>query len=386
MGQNFTSGSSVDQKISYTAAALAAAAIYEVFPGSELLDGGVTSTGFFYQFSFSKPLPPEAIQLIEERMRMIIRERRPLMAADMVALSAKGLFLRLGHTTAIRALDQCGPKAMVAVVGVGEFFDLMEGEFCSSLQEVGAFQIVSLEDLGEKEYRIDGCAFGSKDELKSFLRQLKKYEDENHLELGQKGRLWQWRDGRLLWREKGLEAKRRLVARFKIGEELGFESQDVMDQFGRDKTPVFTWTFSEKRVDPEGDEGLFESCCQSLLQQNIYCSQGELNELLISHLQTIDKSLIILGFRATHRLTGRKGDAVKQLKACFPQLVSTEEGDAGVEWILLDGLGRERVAVELKLTLKENRAVVRVSVGIEKILALLIEKTLGNLACLYEDT
>jgi hypothetical protein len=367
-----------------TGAALAAAAINEAFPGSEFLGGEATARGFVCQFYYSFSLPPEALPMLEERMRQIVRENRPIQEMEMVSYCAKELFLKLGKKLAVDALKDCPPKDLVSILQIGDFHELMDGPFCSSIRDVGAFKITSLKFLGEGLYLVEGCAFATKIELKEYVRKLSAYTEGNHLTIAERfGLLLSSKEG-LLWKEKGLKARQNLVSFFQkllLGEELSYANPESLKKYAASKmaplAPFICWTFDVKTVDPEGREGFFEEECQSLVQQIIYCIPDELKSHLISLLQTIDKTLIILGFHAYIQLSSRKRNekALAVLGSAFgeglPILIDGIPG-ARAQWIVLDGLGREQIALEVDL--QADLSSIRLKVGIEKILALLLEK------------
>lgn len=388
--------------LSRTAAAVAAAAIYEAFPGCELLGGGETSTGFFYQFFNSTPLPPEALPMLEERMRQIIREDRPIREMEMVSFSAKELFIKMDHLAAVDVLEELEPKELVSLVKIGPFCDLMDGPFGGSVRDVGAFKILTIQSFGDSEYRVEGCAFATKEQLKDFLRKYARYSDENHLVLGQELGLWERLGERLLWKERGLFLKRSILS-FLSKElfsscEVAFAEESTLRKLAVSKirkgVPFSVWTVEKKTADPEGDEGLFEEHCQSNAQQIIYCEERDLSDLAISLLQTIGKTLIILGFHAELCLAGRR-QGEKGLKflehALFAALPANslkipfeadEEAVSKIQWIVRDGLGRPQIALELRLenaAEEKGTAVLRVKAGVERILSLLLELNVGNL-------
>ena len=318
-------------------------------------------------------------------MRQIVRENRPVRETEMVACSARGLFLKEDHVAAVEALDEVDPKGLVSVLQIGSFFDLAEGPFCTSLQEVAAFQITDMA-VSSDSIRIEGTAFPSKNELKSFLKALSKYAEENHLERGQSLKLWQWREGVLLWLPKGLKAKRDLLTLLKKmfdGIELRSTSAPLIDAYCRKRMPMAAVAIEEKWADPVEGRGLFEEGCQTIFQQTIYCSEKELKDFSISLLQIIDKTLIILGFNASTRLAGRKRlEEVLGVKAD-----STEKGPflERVQWIVEDGLGREHIALELTSSEEKGCMLLRLKVGVERILALLLEQTGWDLKRIEQD-
>ena len=392
-----------------TAAAVLAVAIHEVFPGSELLGGGETSTGFFYQFFSSHPLPPEARQMLEEQMRQIVRENREVREMEMVACSAREFFEKEGHIAAANALEELEPKELVSIVKIGEFANLMDGPFCSSIREMGAFKLVSLKSLGDCEYRVEGCAFATKEQLKHFLRLLSRYESGNHLHLGSELGFWGREGEHIIWTHSGLALRQQLVAFLKKSfgsEEFKAASVSVLDQFGLERArkgdSFSAWTVFEKTMDPEGDEGFFEEQCQTVAQQTIYCAEKEIVELAISLLQRISKTLIILGFNPELRLAGRrqgeKGikllsfilsndkldmvpeNVTKHVTLPFEVDDITASRVSRVRWMVRDGLDRMQSVIELEIGYKEDGfAILRAKAGVERILSLLLEQNSGNL-------
>lgn len=372
-----------------TAAALAAAAIAEAFPGSEFLEGGETARGFFCQFQSSYTLPPEALPLLEERMRLIVRENRPIEELEMVSFCAKELFIKLRRPAAIAALEECHPKDLVSVLQVGQFYELMDGPFCPSIRDVGAFQVVSLKPLGERIYQIEGCAFATKQELKDYVRKLSKYEEGNHSILGQRLGFWIVGEEGFIWKKKGLEVKQLLLSFLKKmfgGEELAPSNPLILKKYALSRikpmAPLITWILQQKTADFAGKDGFFDDLERTLAEQIIYCVSGELKGLLISLLQTIDKTLIILGFQPHLRLSSRKkGEkSLKLLQSVLGKEVPFEvDGLPGarLQWMVADGLGRSQVALEIELQGEETTFAVKLR--IEKILALLLEQKGGNL-------
>ncbi len=394
-----------------TAASALAAAIYEVFPGSELLGGGDTTTGFFYQFFSSYPLPPEARHMLEEKMRQIVRENREVREMEMVACSAKQFFEKEGHIAAVDALEEFEPKELVSIVKIGRFSDLMEGPFCTTVREVGAFKLTALQTLGDCEYRVEGCACATKEQLKDFLRILSHYETANHLRLGSNLGLWSEEGEQIIWMSRGLAVRQRMInfLQKSLGsEEYKGSTLALFDQYGLKRArcdgAFSAWTVAEKTFNPEGEQGFFEEEAQTTAQQIIYCKEGEILEFATSLLQRIRKTLIILSFNPELCLAGRK-QSDKGVKLLSYLLSNDELGivagnssvpfDGGnmnasqtsqtsristIRWMVRDGLGRLHAAMELEIEYTEDRfAILRGRVGIERIIALLLEKSSGIL-------
>lgn len=382
-----------------TAASVLALAISEIFPGSELLGGGETRTGFFYQFFASYQLPPEAIPMLEERMRQIIREEREIREMEMVACSAREFFESQGHVAAVNALEEMEAKELVSVLTIGGVANLMEGPFCSTVKEIGAFKITSLKSLGDLEYRVEGSAFATKDQLKHFLHLLVRYETGNHLQVGTVNGYWRSENGHFVWLKQGLEARAAMITFLKNsfgGDECRAATLSILDQYGSIKArkgkPFTAWTVLEKAVDPEGDEGFFEDSVQTIAGHFIYCEAREIAPLITSLLQKTSKTLIILGFDPQLRLAGRKQNekGVKILRDLLqtylpiPFEADSTKGVSTLRWMVKDGLGRMHSALELEIGLEmsikdDGLAVIRLKAGVERILSLLLEEKGGNL-------
>ncbi|HEY4255305.1 MAG TPA: hypothetical protein VGM34_03045 [Chlamydiales bacterium] len=337
-----------------TAAALLGAALFDILPQAELFGGGETDAGFYYQF-FSDSVPiPETARMLEERMRFFLKEGRQIKEIEMVAFSAREMFLKRGHQAAADALEDSSPKELVSVVKIGEFYDLAEGPFASLPKD--GFQIVSIESMGDGEYRVEGCAAVSKEELKAFLRKKADYQRSNHFAVGNETGLWKASSKGVVWREPGLKAKRDLLQRlqkeFCIGEEVAAPSLELLDELIIAQGINAFWLYTDRLHNPEGMGGLFEECCQSHLEQIIYCKESQFAEVESSLLQRIDKTLIILGFPK-----GEKGSR-----------------RALLEWTVPDGLGRSHSVISLRVEKNEKGTVLRAKLGIERIFALLLER------------
>lgn len=366
-----------------TASALCAAALHEVLPGAELLGGQETETGFFYHFSTPSPFTAALIPLLEEKMRQMIREDRPIRALEMVAVSAQELFYKLGHAVAVDALAECAPKELVSVVQIGSFYELAEGPFVPALRSSLAVQIISIEPQGEGEFRIEGCAAPTKEALKIFLRQLHKYGEENHFSLGEDLALWEACEGQLVWRPRGLRGIR-LLTNFLVQKIIDPDAEEVRavspgwEKYLKKNHDTSVWRLHPSLQGELSARRLFEEDLQTELTW--VCPDSDLS--CISLLQKVHKTLIILGFHPEVCLRGRKtgGKSLKLLEQRFLELgvpvrfEKDEYSAVRAQWLEKDGLGLLRPTAELKVD-----GSLSLKLGVERIFALLLEKTVGDL-------
>jgi hypothetical protein len=298
-----------------TAAEIAAAALVEVYPNVTLLGGGETPLGFAYEFECPHPVQ---LNVLEERMRQIVREKRPIRTLEMVAFSASELLKKEGH---------CGREVgegLVEVIQIGSFHDLSEGPHLKNTAELAAFKI-ELE-----EGRIVGWCASSKEELKKFLKKLSQYTEPE--KIGEKMGLWKGD----VWLVKGIEFREKLIRFLKkewfsqvveVSSPPGGDPLEFHRKLGKGKV-------GEVWADPERG--------QWVLQISFF-KPGK--EEMISCLQSIGKTLTILGFEPTSLSTGFEVE---------------------------DELGRKWPLVQVKKG-KGDQVVV---VEIEKIISLLLEKNL----------
>jgi alanyl-tRNA synthetase len=316
-----------------TAAEIAAAALYELFPDVELWGGGVTPSGFFYDFRFSHPIHEHQI---EEKMRQIIKERRPIHTLEMVAFSASELLKKEGHTARLEELDELDGE-LVELIQIGSFYDLSEGPHLKNTAELAAFKI-ELEELSNKSFRIKGSCHVSKEEHKQFLKKLASYVDPQ--EMGERMGFWKGD----VWLAAGLKAKRSLIDFLKkhLGEgaaEVAVLSEDRLETLRK---------LNHGKVVEVRSLSAHETAVETT-----FFNQSE--QEVKSCLQSIGKTLTILGF--THS-TLSKGRVVDYLV----------EDELGTVWPLIE---------VKKVPYKGSSQVdLIVTAGVEKIFSLLVEKNL----------
>lgn len=315
-----------------TAAEIAAAALIEAFPNIELLGGGETPSGFFYDFHapFSVHL-----SLIEEKMRQIVRDKKPIRTLEMLAFSASEMLESEGQTARAEAIEDEG---LVEVIEIGSFHDLSPGPHLKNTAELAAFKI-SLETLPEQVFRIIGWCHQSKDQLKHFLKKLDQYIEPQ--QLGEQMGLWKGD----LWLPAGLRKRQQLIQFFR--KQWFVHAFEVAGPYQADRIELHRGTKKGK---------VAEIWSPSSGETNIQISFfNQPEEEMISCLQSIAKTLTILGFDHSTVPSGRETD-----------------------YLVEDGLGRNQPVVRVKRISKKGSPAVDFcfTVVVEKILSLLLEKNL----------
>lgn len=315
-----------------TAAEIAALAVYELYPDILLLKGGETSTGFYYDFYFPHPIHQD---VIEERMRQIIKERRPIRTLEMVPFSASELLKSQKVFTRFEELEE---EELAELIQIGPFYDLSSGPHLKNTAEVAAFKI-KVEPLPEKGMRITGWCHRSKEDLKKFLKQIDRYEDPSLI--GERMGLWKGD----VWLPPGIRMRQKLIDFLKTQWFKG--ALEVSGPVDADRLKLHRGL-----KEPKVAEIWVQPPQETRLQISFF---GKVEEEFISSLQSIGKTLTILGFDHSH-----------------------VPGGAETDYIVVDGLGRNCPLVHVKKISRKGSAPFDfyIKVVVEEILRQMLEKNL----------
>jgi hypothetical protein len=316
-----------------TAAEIAAAAVYELYPDVRLLGGKETSTGFFYDFYFPHPFHAH---IIEEKMRLLVKERRPIRTLEMVAFSAAELLKSKGHLE--RAEELAEEEGLVEVIQIGDFYDLSVGPHSKNTAELAAFKI-TLEPLPNKEMRVVGYCHQSKAELKDFLKKLDQYTEPK--DLGEQMGLWKGD----IWLPSGLKRRQQLIEFLKKKWFAG--ALEVSGPLDADRVALH-----RSLEVPKVAEFWSSPPHETHLQISFFDRQ---EEEFISFLQLIGKTLTILSFDHSSVSMGRETD-----------------------YLIVDGLGRSHPLVHVKKVSRKGSSAVDffVTAIVEDILYQTLDKNL----------
>ncbi len=314
-----------------TAAELAAAAVIELYPEVELLGGGETPTGFFYDFLFPHPIH---VEVIEEKMRQIVREKRPIRTLEMVAFSASELLKKEGHLARLEEIEE----GMVELIQIGSFHDLSPGPHLKNTAELAAFKI-EVETLPEKRMRVVGWCHRSKEELKHYLKMIQSYEDPH--EIGERLGLWKGD----VWLPEGLKRRRQLIEILR--KEWFAGACEISGPLEQDRLELH-----RSMGKPKVAEIWSPTPGKTLIQVSFF---EKSEEEVISSLHSIAKTLTILGFDHSTLSKGR------------------ESG-----YTVEDGLGQSQSIVQVKRISRKgsSRVDVYFTAEVEKLMSLLLEKNL----------
>ncbi|MGC2595301.1 MAG: His/Gly/Thr/Pro-type tRNA ligase C-terminal domain-containing protein [Rhabdochlamydiaceae bacterium] len=304
--------------LNQTAALLLAAAVSELFPDTSMIGGQGTPDYFYQDFVFPFEFKPEFLPLIEERMRLIIREKRGVRSFEMMPSNAAELMRHHHQTIVAEQLKQI-QRATVEMGQIGDFIAFFPQTLMKGLS-IPFFKVLegdSREVSVGKATRIIGAACDDKETLKQIAKQ-PSISSQSHLKLapaidfcapmGEEG-MWYWcPKGEQVrqqwiewWRAECVKQNFDLIASptpfiDKGGEEsISHSHREYFLRFGKEK-------IAEMALISNGDYsdlslGLFSPKTFFGDRIHRFCSDEKLLEECISSLPFILKIPKILGFK-----------------------------------------------------------------------------------------
>jgi threonyl-tRNA synthetase len=191
-------------KVRHSSAHVMAQAVMEMFPGeARIAIGPPIENGFYYDFELPRSLTPEDLEVIENRMREIIKENQPFVREEVSAEQAKAEFADQPYKIElIEGLEKGGrdeygnplkEKPVISFYRDGAFVDLCRGPHVDSTGKINpkAIKLMSVagaywrgDEKNKMLQRIYGTAWESADDLKGYLDRLEEAKKRDHRKLG----------------------------------------------------------------------------------------------------------------------------------------------------------------------------------------------------------
>jgi threonyl-tRNA synthetase len=215
-------------RLRHSVAHVMAQAVVEMFPGGEakVAIGPPIEDGFYYDFDLPRPLSPEDLEHIEQRMRQIVAGDHPFVKQVVSAEEAKRIFAdqpyKLELIVGLEAggFDEYGEplaeQPEISFYRHDAFTDLCRGPHIARTSEINpdAFKLLNVAGAywrGDERHpmlqRIYGTAWRSSEELEDFMWRLEEAQKRDHRRLGKELDLFSVSDevgsGLILWHPKG---------------------------------------------------------------------------------------------------------------------------------------------------------------------------------------
>ncbi len=191
-----------------------AEAVLHLFPGAKFAIGPAIEDGFYYDFDLPRPLTPEDLEVIEARMREIIKAAYAFERREVSREEAEELFAAQPHK--LELIADMPEDEIISIYAQGEFTDLCRGPHVRDTSRVNpeAFKLLNVAGAywrGDESrpmlQRIYGTAWSIPEELEAYLHKLEEMEKRDHRRLGKELDLYSAHEaagaGLIHWHPKG---------------------------------------------------------------------------------------------------------------------------------------------------------------------------------------
>jgi threonyl-tRNA synthetase len=224
------------QRMRHSAAHVLAEAVQDLFPGARFAIGPAIEDGFYYDMELPRPLTPEDLPAIEERMRASVAAKHPFVHSEWPREKALEYFRAHDQPYKVELIEDL-PGEMVGIEEQGPFLDLCRGQHVENTGEIGPFKLMRVAGAywrGDEKrpmlQRVYGTAWDSQEELDAHLERLEEAKKRDHRRLGRELELFMNSEevgaGLPLWLPKGATV-RRLLEEYILGVERAQGYQHV---------------------------------------------------------------------------------------------------------------------------------------------------------------
>jgi len=199
--------------IRHSTAHLMAYAAQQLFPGLQVTIGPVIDNGFYYDFSYERPLTPEDLAAIESRMQALAAKDEPVVREVWDRNEAIALFQGMGEKYKAEIITSIPEGEKISLYREGGFVDLCRGPHVPSTGKLKVFKLMKVagaywrgDHRNEMLQRVYGTAWAKKDDLDAYLHQIEEAEKRDHRKLGKALDLFHVQDnapGMVFWHPKG---------------------------------------------------------------------------------------------------------------------------------------------------------------------------------------
>ena len=182
--------------LKHSTAHILATAVLEMFPETKFGIGPATEDGFYYDFDLPRTLIPEDLEILEDKMKKIIKENYSFKKAEVDITNVLEDFKELNQDYKIELINDLKKEGIkkVSIYKTGKFVDLCKGSHIKSTGKVNpqAFKLTRISgaywkgnENNKQLQRIYGVVFNDKKELKKYLHQQEEAKKRDHRKIGE---------------------------------------------------------------------------------------------------------------------------------------------------------------------------------------------------------
>lgn len=205
----------------HDAAHIMAQAVSELFPGTQATIGPVIEDGFFYDFARENPFTPSDLEIIEHKMKEIVKRDEKITRKVMSRQEAIDFFTSINEPYKVEIIYALPEEEEISLYFQGNFADLCRGPHAPSTGYLKAFKLMKVsgaywrgDSKNKQLQRIYGTAWATEKQLKEYLQRIEEAEKRDHRKLGKEMDLFHFQDeapGAVFWHPKGWTVFQSLV-------------------------------------------------------------------------------------------------------------------------------------------------------------------------------
>ena len=201
----------------HSTAHLLAAAVTQLYPGTQCGIGPAIDDGFYYDFVVERPFVPEDLEAIEAKMRELAAADLPYDRQIWPREEALSFFAERGEPLKVQLIDEkTAGQAQVSCYTIKDrdtFVDFCVGPHVPSTSKLKAFKLTTTSNAywkgdarNQPMQRVYGTAFFSQKELDEHLHRIEEAKKRDHRRVGKDLGLFTfhpWAPGATFWLDKG---------------------------------------------------------------------------------------------------------------------------------------------------------------------------------------
>jgi threonyl-tRNA synthetase len=197
----------------HSMAHLMAAAVTNLFPGTQCGVGPATDDGFFYDFVVERPFVPADLEAIERKMKELAQRNLAYERRMLPKEEARRHFLERGEPLKAELIEEKGGAVVSCYTIEDAFIDFCTGPHVPSTGRLKAFKLLSTSNAywkgdarNQPMQRVYGTAFFDQASLDAHLARIEEAKKRDHRRLGRDLGLFMfhpWAPGAPFWLAKG---------------------------------------------------------------------------------------------------------------------------------------------------------------------------------------
>jgi threonyl-tRNA synthetase len=201
----------------HSTAHLLAAAVINLFPGTQCGIGPAIDEGFFYDFVVERPFVPEDLEAIEKKMKELASQDLVYARQMWPRQEAIDFFTKRGEPLKVQLIqEKTEGQAEVSVYTIKDrdtFVDFCVGPHVPSTGRLKGFKLLSTSNAywkgdakNQPMQRVYGTAFFSDKDLQTYLQRIEEAKKRDHRRVGKELGLFtfhHWAPGAAFWLAKG---------------------------------------------------------------------------------------------------------------------------------------------------------------------------------------